>query len=172
VALVVQIAGILALAAVVGTLMRTDGRAGPLLPGVVVVIVAVSGLSFWSGIWRQYDGLLDQSRAIPGRSRADIDGAGGAQFGAREGVLAWADRRLPAGARVYLECRGFADCGSAGFRQWLTFRLIPRRFTARPTSADWVLVYGVSPRVERMVRSASASYLPLKRGYGLGRSAR
>jgi hypothetical protein len=168
-ALVVQITGVLALAAVVGAVTARAGRAGPLLPGVIVVIVAASGFSFWSGVWPQYKGLLDQGTANAARSRADVQGAGGTQFGAREDVLAWADARLPRRARVYLECRGFPNCGAAGFRQWLTFRLAPRRFTEQRALADWVLVYGAEPRFERQARAASASYARLRRGYGLGR---
>jgi len=87
-------------------------------------------------------------------------------------VLGWADRRLPAKARVYLECRGFADCGGAGFRQWLTFRLVPRRFVVRQADADWVLVYGAQRRLERRAMAESAAYASLKPRYGLGRLAR
>ena len=94
------------------------------------------------------------------------------QFGAREGFLAWAYRRLPPGATVYFECKGDSACGGGGLPQWVTFRLIPRRFVERRDDAEWVLVNGASSAVERESRLASSPYERFGRGFGLGRLRR
>jgi hypothetical protein len=141
VTLLLEVLGVLAVAALVRGLLPGPGS---LLPGVSVVAVVVAGFAFWSNLWPDVHDLVSEHSADARLSSEQALALPGTHFGAREDVLAWADALLPLHARVFLECPQPGNC-SNGLANWITYRLQPRVFTSYPSQARWVLVYN-TPR--------------------------
>jgi hypothetical protein len=122
-------------------LVRALGRAANSPRGALAcVLVALSAFAFWHGAWTQARSLVDQHRGDDRLTAVQALASPGAQYGADEPFLAWAQARLPRAARVFLDCPQPQTCSNA-LANWITYRLQPRLFTIYPTQAQWVLFY-------------------------------
>jgi hypothetical protein len=159
--LLLEVLGVLAVAAVVRAV--TGGKS--LRPGLTVVVLVAGAIVFWTSIWPDARDLVrghsHDARLTPAQRLA----VPGAQYGAQERVLAWADASLPPRARVFLECPQATNC-SNGLANWIAYRLEPRVFTDYPQQAQWILFYN-TPRsaLASLPLTAVKQYAP---GYVIG----
>ena len=139
--LVVQMAGIGLLGAFVGSLMLSGSSRPATAGGVVLLAVAVAGLAFWGAVWGTGRTFVEQSEHYPSIHDANV--APGSLFPADETLLTSAEALIPRQASVYLICQPNA-VGCSG--EWVTYQLSPRLFVDNISEAQYVLVYGASPR--------------------------
>jgi hypothetical protein len=159
--LLLEVLGVLAVAAVIRAVTGFQS----LRPGITVVVLVAGATVFWTSIWPDAQDLVrnhsHDARLTPAQRLA----VPGAQYGAQERVLAWADATLPRGARVFLECPAPTNC-SGGLDNWIAYRLEPRVFTDYPQQAQWILFYN-TPRsaLPSLALTAVKRYAP---GYEIG----
>jgi hypothetical protein len=136
--LLVEVAGVLVLAALVRTVLGGDRR-GSLGPAIAVVAIAAFGYAVFNQASGFSQALLREHAGNSQLSPEVSEGVGGTIFPVNEPFLAWVDDRLPTDATMLLVCP--RACGG-GQNEWITYRLSPRRFVDRIDEADWLLFYG------------------------------
>ena len=138
--LLVQIGGVLVLGALLGLLLHSD--AWPRAPvGVTMLALAVTGLAFWNSVWSTSHTFVEQASSYPSIHEANI--APGSLFPADEPLLEAAELALPRNASVYLICES-NSVGCSG--EWISYQLSPRLFVSSVAEAEYILVYGDSPK--------------------------
>ena len=140
--LLIQTGGALALTAIVSSLMTGGGPLRVTMPALRAVITIALGIAFFAGAWTTGSSLVRDRKVNARLSAAAIKGAGGKVFPAREDFLAWTEDRVPPDGKVFLTC-SVPRC--AGLNEWISFRLLPRRFVERAREADWVIFYNLRP---------------------------
>jgi hypothetical protein len=139
--LLVQLGGVLVLGALLGLLLRADAGSQAAL-GVTALALAVGGLAFWNGVWSTSHTFVEQVGSYPSTiHEANI--APGSLFPANEPLLEAAELALPRKASIYLICEK-NSVGCSG--EWISYQLSPRLLVANISEAQYVLVYGDSPR--------------------------
>jgi hypothetical protein len=166
VALIVQVAGVLAVSALVAGLLRPDRPFSPSTAGVVALLVVATAFSFWSDVWGSGRAFVLSRSADAPAAAPGIDPSGGSHLDAREDFLAWVERRVPPDAAVALDCRD-PRCPE-GLYEWITYRLTPRRFPADRRQAGWIVYYGVPPDARRR-DGANLELLPFEENLALAR---
>ena len=136
--LLVSVLGVLAAAAVARGARPSSSWAS----GIAVVVTALGVIAIANAGLSTAKNFRIQHHANAAIPRTQLNDAGGAASAAREDFLAWADSRIPRGARVFLKCT--PTCG--GMEQWVTWRLLPRAFVDRAQDAQWILMYNALPR--------------------------
>jgi len=161
-ALASEILGVVVLAIVIH---RSVGTAGlPIVASGAVLIAAVSGLSFWSGLWPEIRGLVQSHDADAKLTLEQSNTEGGALFGVNEGFMAFADHTIPRQARVFIECgQHEATCGSE--QDWFGFRMTPRVLVTTPSKAQWAIFYNADAAREPFARGWRI--LPFASGFAL-----
>jgi hypothetical protein len=107
--------------------------------------VAIGGSVFFAEVYAVGDMAVDIHDHFGRMTQVQRTTAGGHIFrNNNEPFLQWVDERVPRNDRVYLECGPHSACWG-GLDEWITYRLLPRRFTDRPQEADWVLFYNADP---------------------------
>jgi hypothetical protein len=167
VTLLIQTGGALALAAIVSSLMVGGGPLRVTMPALSAVIAIALGIAFFGSVWTAGISLVHERRVNARLSAAAIKGAGGTVFPAREDFLAWTEDRVPAGVKVFLAC---SVRGCSGLNEWISFRLLPRRFVERAREADWVIFYNLRPGAASDVpRGLVARPIAFQPTYQIGR---
>lgn len=140
--LVIQVAGVLLLGALLGSLIRRSATSHRTVAGIVVIALAPAGLAFWNGLWSMGHTFVVQAGTWPSSLHV-ANAEPGSLFPADEGLLDEVDRVLPRNASVYLLCAK-NSVGCSG--EWISYRLSPRLFVTGPAQAQYVVVYGDSPK--------------------------
>ena len=138
--LVVQVGGVLVLGALLGLLMRGDA-VRTTARGVTALAVAVAGLAFWGGVWSTGRMFIEQTATYPSIHEANV--TAGSLFPANVNLLTAAELAIPRNARVFLLTTPGAVGDSA---EWISYQLSPRAFVSSIQEAQYVLVYGGSPK--------------------------
>lgn len=148
--LVIQVGGALLIGALLGVMMLGDtGR--QTVAGVTALAVAVAGLAFWGGVWSTGRMFIEQAGTYPSIHEANI--APGSLYPADENLLNPAESAIPRDASVYLICL-HSSVGCSG--EWISYQLSPRLFVSHIQEAQYVLVYGASPKTV-----VATAHLPL-----------
>ena len=164
--LLLEVIGVLAVAALVRGAL--NGPAS-LIPVLSVVAVVVGGFAFWSNVWPEGHALVSEHTADARYTPEEALAGPGLPFGADEQALSWADSVLPLRARVFLECPQPAPCSNS-LANWITYRLQPRVFTSYPSQARWIFFYDTPPTALPAVRFTGAvQFVP---GMVIGRLVR
>jgi hypothetical protein len=150
VTLVFQIGGALLLGALLGLLMF-GGPGRQTVTGLTVLALGVTGFAFWGQVWSTGRMFIAQAGTYPSIHEANI--APGSLFPADENLLDSAEAVIPRGARVLLLTTGHAVGDSP---EWIGYQLSPRLLVERIQEAQYVLVYGASPRTVH-----SLAHLPI-----------
>ncbi|MEY2443254.1 MAG: hypothetical protein QOJ46_2680 [bacterium] len=138
--LLLQVIAVLVVAAVVHAVVGRDRRVGLDAGVVAAVAVVLIGFAALDAEWKTGRSLLHDRAANAKLSPAEYQARGGAIFAAREDFLEFVDSRIPRAASTYLVC----SCTDE--RDWISWRLSPRRFTNRPQDADWIVFYRATPK--------------------------
>lgn len=137
--LVVQIGGVLLLGALLGLWLGRSGRYAAV--GVTALAIAVAGLAFWGGVWLTGRTFIEQTSTYPSIHEANV--APGSLYPADEDLLNAVEAVLPRSATIYLICQPNAT-GCSG--EWISYQLSPRVFVEKISEAQYILVYGDSPK--------------------------
>jgi hypothetical protein len=141
VTLVVELGGVLLLGVLLGLLMLGDSG-HQTAAGVSALALVVAGLAFWGGVWSTGRMFIEQADTFPS-SVHEANVAPGSLFPADENILTPAESVIPRDAKVYLICGpNQVGCDS----EWISYQLSPRLFVSNISEAQYVLVYGDSPK--------------------------
>jgi len=121
-------------------MMRGDGARSAVV-GVTALALAVAGLAFWGGVWSTGRTFIEQSETYPSIHEGNI--APGSLYPADEDLLNPVEAAIPRDASVYLICTPNA-VGCSG--EWIGYQLSPRVLVEKISEAQYVLVYGASPK--------------------------
>lgn len=144
-ALLVQVLGVLALAAFVA-LLQGSGRPVPTTAGVAVVAVVVCGAIVWSDLYPAARDQLVQREANAALTEEDRRSLGGRFGNNREDFLMWVEKNVGPDERPHLYCGPGGEGCAGGYGEWITWRLSPRVFTPEPTPDEPIIVFGADPR--------------------------
>jgi hypothetical protein len=144
VALIVQAGGALVLGSLAGLLTR-GGAVRQTAAGLSLLAVAVTGLAFWNGLWSTGRMFIEQVSTYPTTIR-EANVAPGSLFPADVDLLTEAEAVIPRDAKVFVIC-GPNQVGCSG--EWISYQLSPRVFVSNAGEAQYVLVYGDSPKTIR-----------------------
>jgi hypothetical protein len=141
---------VLLLGALIGQMIRGEGS-GSAVVGLTALALAVAGLAFWGGVWSTSRTFIEQVETYPSIHQANI--APGSLFPADVNLLDAAEAVIPRDASVYLVTTPGAVGDSP---EWISYQLSPRLFVGSIQEAQYVLVYGASPK-----KSPVTAHLPL-----------
>jgi hypothetical protein len=145
VTLLLETLGVLALAAVAAAALGLARSIRPTWPVVAVVATVIAGWAFLAQVYTVGSLAVDVHEHFGEIAPVDRRALGGSGFtNGSEGFMRWIEERARPDERLYLECDREACAG--GLNEWITYRLMPRRFTDRPEQADRVIFYGTNPR--------------------------
>ena len=136
-----QICGALLLGGLLGS---WTGSAAPrrIVAGIVTIALVLTGVAFWNGLWSMGHTFIVQAGTWPSSLHV-ANAEPGSLYPADEGLLDEVDRALPRNASVYLFCaKNSVGCSA----EWISYRLSPRLFVTSPARAQYVVVYGDSPK--------------------------
>ncbi|MGI9099463.1 MAG: hypothetical protein ACR2H2_13410 [Solirubrobacteraceae bacterium] len=164
--LLLQVIGVLLVAAVARAVVGSDRRLRVESGAVTAVAVVLVGFGALDGAWVTTRSLLTERSANARLSPSEYQGRGGTIFSAREDFLTFVDSRVPRAATVHLACA----CSDE--RDWISWRLSPRRFTERPQDADWLVFYRVQPQDADVPAGAYERLVRFEPGFELARVRR
>ncbi|HTZ62852.1 MAG TPA: hypothetical protein VMB51_01980 [Solirubrobacteraceae bacterium] len=170
-----------ALAVLAGGLLLARLLRGVLTPlrsfavaGVGLLVVLAAGVLFVVHGYETASTLTEQTQAAAEASPSEAEHA--ADPRAQNEFLEWARQTMLAAAHG----RGGAATGTyyiepaavlqeAELGQWSTYELLPERATASPAEAEWILFYGVAPRLTPSERDSFGTVDEYAPGFALAR---
>jgi hypothetical protein len=139
--LIVQLVGVLVLASLLALGLRADSERRAAL-GLSALAVAVAGLAFWGGVWSTGRAFIEQASSYP-ETVHEANVAPGSLFPANVALLTEAEAVIPPTASVYL----LTTPGAVGDSpEWISYQLSPRPLVSAMSEAQYILVYGSSPK--------------------------
>ena len=167
--LLLETLGVLALAVVAAAALGLTRPIRPTWPVVALVVTVIAGWAFLAQVYAVGSLAVDLHEHYGEIAPGDRRALGGSGFpNGNEGFMRWIEERARPGERLYLECDRKVCAG--GLDEWITYRLMPRRFTDRPEQADRVIYYGTNPRTHSYARGYERERFAPK--YELGKAPR
>jgi hypothetical protein len=170
VSLILQALAVLAGGLLLARLLR--GVLAPLrsfaVAGVGLLVVLVAVVLFAVHGYETASTLPEQTRAASEASVSEAEQA--ADPRAENEFLEWARHTMLAAARAgtyYIEPAAVLQEAELG--QWSTYELLPERATATPAEAQWIVFYGVAPRLTAAERGRFGAVEEYAPGFALAR---
>ncbi len=169
-----------ALAVLVGGLLLARLLGGALAPlrtfalaGVGLLVVLIAGVLFVVNGYETASTLPAATQTASEASLFEAEHAADPRAPneflewARHTMLAAAHGTASVGATYYIEPATVLQEAELG--QWSTYELLPDRATATPAEAEWIVFYGVAPRLTAAERSRFDVVKEYEPGFALAR---